>query len=183
MATPAPDWSRCRRVDSPRLVQAPPRRRDSSCRRSLLQLQGSTRPGDPIGVGTRSARAGAQAGRLPHAPALVLHAVPAALRGCRIRHPVSSFDIAAALVPADQVLPGGLPRAGILAIDAARFVAPERAGSLKNRDPVVGLRHRNSARAHPIAVLNWHEGANRTLEVMPARSPLRLAEPASSESG
>ena len=41
------------------------------------------------------------------------------------------------------------------------------AGSLRNRDPLIDLRHRNSTRPHPIAILNWHGGANRTLEDMP----------------
>ncbi len=74
----------------------------------------------------------------------------------------NGFDLAGALVPADEILRGGPPRDGIPALNDPRFVRP-RDARLAAGDRVLGLRHRGVTRAYPIRILNWHEIVNDRL--------------------
>lgn len=79
----------------------------------------------------------------------------------------NGFDLAGALVPAGEILPGGPERDGIPAIDRPRFLPASAAGDLKPEDRVLGLRLNGQARAYPIAILNWHEIVNDRFGDMP----------------
>ncbi|NMG16107.1 DUF3179 domain-containing protein [Aromatoleum bremense] len=72
----------------------------------------------------------------------------------------NGFRLDGAAVPVDEILPGGPPRNGIPAIDRPRFVPAARAGHVKPEDRVLGVVRGKTARAYPIAILNWHEVVN-----------------------
>lgn len=72
----------------------------------------------------------------------------------------NGFDIKGALIPIDEILPGGPPRDGIPAIDGPRFDHAEESSGLKDNDPVLGIVRNNIAKAYPIRILNWHEIVN-----------------------
>lgn len=72
----------------------------------------------------------------------------------------NGFDLAGALVPAAEILPGGPPREGIPAIDRPRFVAARAVKFLKPEDRLLGLTLHGVAKAYPIRILNWHEIVN-----------------------
>lgn len=70
-------------------------------------------------------------------------------------------DFAASHVPFRDIISGGPPKDGILAIDAPRFIPAEEArGSLHDNEPVITLLYRGVARAYPIRYLMWHEIVN-----------------------
>src|SRR5262249_17918589 len=64
-----------------------------------------------------------------------------------------------ALVPSDQILPGGPGRDGIPAIDAPKFI-PANAAKLASEDRVLGLARNGVVKAYPVRILNWHEIVN-----------------------
>jgi hypothetical protein len=70
-------------------------------------------------------------------------------------------DVSKALVPLDEIIPGGPPPDGIPAIDHPTFVTPAEAdGWLTPREPVVTLAVAGDARAYPLQILIWHEIVN-----------------------
>lgn len=73
---------------------------------------------------------------------------------------LNGFDLAGALVPADEVFSGGPPRDGIPAIDRPRFVAAAAADFLRADDRVLGVTRNGVAKAYPVRILNWHEIVN-----------------------
>lgn len=86
--------------------------------------------------------------------ALVLHgAAQAALE-------LNGFDLAGALVPADEILQGGPPKDGIPAIDRPAFVGAQAATHLRPDDMVLAISRNDIAKAYPIRILNWHEVVN-----------------------
>jgi len=72
----------------------------------------------------------------------------------------NGFDLAGALVPADQIHLGGPPRDGIPSIDRPKFIVAADADFLADTDRVLGLAVDGQARAYPIAIMNWHEVVN-----------------------
>ena len=73
-------------------------------------------------------------------------------------------DLAKALVPLDEIRPGGPPPDGIPAIDRPAFVAPAAATSwLSPKEPVLALDVNGDARAYPLQILMWHEIVNDTV--------------------
>ncbi len=70
-------------------------------------------------------------------------------------------DTSKALVPLDEIIPGGPPPDGIPAIDRPTFVTPAQAdGWLATKEPVIALEVNGDARAYPLQILMWHEIVN-----------------------
>jgi hypothetical protein len=64
-------------------------------------------------------------------------------------------------VDLNEIKRGGPPKDGIPAIDAPKFVAPEKAESwLAPNEPVVALQVSGEAKAYPLQILIWHEIVN-----------------------
>ncbi|MGH7391556.1 MAG: DUF3179 domain-containing protein [Candidatus Rokuibacteriota bacterium] len=75
---------------------------------------------------------------------------------------------AKALVPLDEIIPGGPPPDGIPAIDRPRFVASSDAAAwLKPKEPVLALTIEGDARAYPLQILMWHEIVNDVVGGVP----------------
>jgi hypothetical protein len=73
-------------------------------------------------------------------------------------------DTSKALVPLDEIIPGGPPPDGIPAIDRPTFVAPATAAKwLKAKEPVLAVAIGGDARAYPLQILMWHEIVNDTV--------------------
>ena len=72
----------------------------------------------------------------------------------------NGFDLAGALVPAEEILQGGPPKDGIPAIDRPTFVAARDATDLRPNDMVLAIVRNGIAKAYPIRILNWHEVVN-----------------------
>lgn len=97
----------------------------------------------------------------PHAFVLAL-AAAAAIGAADGTHAqtLNGFDLTGALIPVDEILPGGPPRDGIPAIDRPQFVTAPRASFLADDDTVLGVARDGVAKAYPIRILNWHEVVN-----------------------
>jgi hypothetical protein len=68
---------------------------------------------------------------------------------------------AKALVPLDEIVPGGPPPDGIPAIDRPKFVTPGEADRwLQAREPVLAVEIGGDARAYPLQIMTWHEIVN-----------------------
>ncbi len=76
-------------------------------------------------------------------------------------------DFARHTVPFGEILSGGVPKDGIPAIDAPRFVAGAEITDLPPTEPVIGLSIAGDARAYPIRILTWHEIVNDTVGGVP----------------
>ena len=72
----------------------------------------------------------------------------------------NGFDLAGALVPAEEILQGGPPKDGIPAIDRPTFVGARDATDLRPDDMVLAIERNGIAKAYPIRILNWHEVVN-----------------------
>jgi hypothetical protein len=70
------------------------------------------------------------------------------------------FDITDALVPVEQILPGGPPKDGIPSIDRPKFIPAHTADHLNDDDRVLGLNYMGKVKAYPITIMNWHEIVN-----------------------
>ncbi|HWQ28797.1 MAG TPA: DUF3179 domain-containing protein, partial [Dehalococcoidia bacterium] len=75
-------------------------------------------------------------------------------------------DFTQALVTPD-VFTVGQTKDGIPAIDAPRFIPPDRAIFLDPREPVIALEVNGDARAYPLRILIWHEIVNDTVGGVP----------------
>lgn len=88
---------------------------------------------------------------------LALLATPLSAAAAPVKN---GFDLAGALVPAEETLAGGPPRDGIPAIDQPVFLPAKAPGDLQPQDRVLGVVLNGVAKAYPIAILNWHEIVN-----------------------
>jgi len=69
-----------------------------------------------------------------------------------------------AVVPLDDIVPGGPPPDGIPAIDRPKFVTPKDADAwLHAKEPVLSLEVGGEARAYPLQILMFHEIVNDTV--------------------
>lgn len=71
----------------------------------------------------------------------------------------NGFRLDDALIPSNQILPGGPPKDGIPALDAPKFVAASET-RLEGTDRLLGLSRRGISKAYPVSILNWHEIVN-----------------------
>ncbi len=76
---------------------------------------------------------------------------------------LNGFDLSAASVPIDRILPGGPPRDGIAALDHPPAVSAGEAGRWPDTARVIGVVRGGEARAYPIRILEWHESVNDSL--------------------
>jgi hypothetical protein len=100
-----------------------------------------------------------------------------ALRSPRIEHGLGDgrtvasygFDLSSSLVPASRIVPAGMPRDGLLALNepaklgVAEVEARNREGRgkfLLPHDRVLGVELAGEARAYPLRLLRWHEVVN-----------------------
>ncbi|MBI2369760.1 MAG: DUF3179 domain-containing protein [Deltaproteobacteria bacterium] len=75
-----------------------------------------------------------------------------------------TIDPKTALVPVQDIIPGGPPPDGIPPIDRPVFVSVKEAGRwLRETEPVVAFEWRGDARAYPLQILIWHEIVNDTV--------------------
>lgn len=72
----------------------------------------------------------------------------------------NGFDYSDALVPADEIFWGGVPRDGIPPIHKPKFVAANEADFVRDKDRVLGVVHNGIAKAYPIRILDRHEVVN-----------------------
>lgn len=79
-----------------------------------------------------------------------------------------SFDLSEALIPRDEIRPGGPSKDGIASLTAPKLVAPEAATFLKSTDRVIGVTINNDSRAYPLKILEWHEAVNDRIGGVPA---------------
>ena len=95
---------------------------------------------------------------------LLLGLVSIGLASGAVRAAELRTDASKALIPLDEIVSGGPPPAGILAIDRPVFVATGRADAwLKPTEPVLALQVNGEARAYPLQILIWHEIVNDTI--------------------
>ena len=79
----------------------------------------------------------------------------------------NGFEFGNASIPVQQILGGGPPRDGIPAIDNPTFQFAESATWLEPEDRILGVFLNGVSRAYPIAILNWHEVVNDTIDGRP----------------
>ncbi len=72
----------------------------------------------------------------------------------------NGFDYSDALVPADEIIWGGVPRDGIPPIHNPKFVAAGDKHILRDTDRVLGVVRNGIAKAYPIRILDRHEVVN-----------------------
>jgi len=77
--------------------------------------------------------------------------------------PNNGFDVSNAIIPASEILAGGPPKDGIPALSDPELIDAEAASYLKPDDRVIGVTMNGISRAYPIAILNWHEIVNDTI--------------------
>ncbi|MGH9992988.1 MAG: DUF3179 domain-containing protein [Nitrososphaera sp.] len=70
------------------------------------------------------------------------------------------------IVPADQIVSGGVQRDGIPSIDHPKFVSVQEA-KLQDSDLVLGLEIGGDVRAYPLQILVWHEIVNDNVGGVP----------------
>lgn len=75
---------------------------------------------------------------------------------------LNGFELRNASVPVEGILPGGPPRDGIPALDHPKPL-PAGQDPWHDDEMVIGILLEGEARAYPIAVLNWHELVNDTV--------------------
>ena len=66
-----------------------------------------------------------------------------------------------------EIISGGVPKDGILAIDQPKFIAAASAIDIGDNEPVIGLSIDGKARAYPLRILIWHEIVNDKLSGVP----------------
>lgn len=76
---------------------------------------------------------------------------------------LAEFDTQKLTVPGSEILSGGPGKDGIPSITNPEVTTPDKAGFLAPDGRVVGVLIGGTARAYPIAVLNWHEVLNDEL--------------------
>ena len=79
----------------------------------------------------------------------------------------NGFLIEDPLIPLAEILSGGPPRDGIPSIDEPKFVPASDVDWLLPNSRVIGLDIAGEVRAYPLAILNWHEIVNDTVNGVP----------------
>jgi len=80
---------------------------------------------------------------------------------------LNGFKIENPLVPAYEILHGGVIRDGIPSIDNPRFIQADDVEDINQHDYILGVEMDGVAKAYPIRILNWHEVVNDTIGSYP----------------
>lgn len=80
---------------------------------------------------------------------------------------LNGFEIDGALVPPDQIFPGGPARDGIPALTEPHMVPANSARFMRPDDPVLGMSQAGIAMAYPIKIMVWHEIVNDVIGDVP----------------
>lgn len=75
----------------------------------------------------------------------------------------NGFDLSNVSIPADEILPGGPAKDGIPAIDEPKFQPRSEVTWLADEEHVLSLTLDGETQAYPLAIMNWHEVVNSTL--------------------
>ncbi len=75
----------------------------------------------------------------------------------------NGFSLAAARVPAAEIVEGGPKRDGIKSVDTPGFAAPEEASWVAPQNPVLGVAIGEAAHAYPVHVMDYHQVVNDEL--------------------
>jgi hypothetical protein len=78
----------------------------------------------------------------------------------RVNQAAPAFDLSQSSIAIEEILRGGPPKDGIPAISNPKFVTATAADYMAPADLVVGVVIKNSARAYPLRILNYHEIVN-----------------------
>ncbi len=80
----------------------------------------------------------------------------------------NGFDLSGSLIPRSEILGGGPPRDGIPAINEPKFISAESGLTLygANERGIV-VTEGDATKFYPLAVLNWHEIVNDTIDETP----------------
>ena len=76
-------------------------------------------------------------------------------------------DFYGALVEEKDVMQGCAGKDCIRSIDNPLFVTAQYARGLSDKEPVLGVTYNGESHAYPIAIMNWHEVVNDTINGMP----------------
>ena len=79
----------------------------------------------------------------------------------------NGFQVDPHSIPLEEILSGSPPRDGIPALMNPQFLPADKAEFLSPQDRVLGIKGVHQAKAYPIAIMNWHEIVNDTLEGTP----------------
>jgi uncharacterized protein DUF3179 len=79
----------------------------------------------------------------------------------------NGFQVNPHSVPLEEISSGGPPKDGIPALMNPQFLPGDKAEYLSPQDRVLGIQGTHQAKAYPIAILNWHEIVNDTLDGTP----------------
>lgn len=71
------------------------------------------------------------------------------------------------LVDPDDIISGGPPPDGIPPIDDPKFLSPQDATFLADREPVLAVEIDGDARAYPLQIMTWHEIVNDEIGGVP----------------
>ena len=77
------------------------------------------------------------------------------------------FDVTRHSIPLKEIRGGGPPKDGIPALFDPSFVSPAEAGSLRDKDLILGVSLAGVSKAYPIRILNWHELVNDLIGARP----------------
>ncbi|MEX0726413.1 MAG: DUF3179 domain-containing protein [Planctomycetaceae bacterium] len=77
------------------------------------------------------------------------------------------FDFSKIAVDRKEILSGGPPKDGIPALTDPEFISAKDADYLKPDDRVIGVAIGDDVRAYPLAILNYHEIVNDTVNETP----------------
>lgn len=76
------------------------------------------------------------------------------------------FNLSNASIPVEEIIDGGPPKDGIPSIDKPVFITGNKS-SLEGTDRILGVYHNGTAKAYPIAIMNFHEIVNDEFKADP----------------
>ena len=89
------------------------------------------------------------------------------LLSCDSHASFNGFLVESHSIPLEKILSGGPPKDGIPALMNPQFLPADKVEFLSPQERVLGIKGTHQAKAYPIAILNWHEIVNDTLEGTP----------------
>jgi hypothetical protein len=97
------------------------------------------------------------------AAAMLVHALPAASGEPATKN---GFELSPSSIPVEEILPGGPPRDGIVALVDPSTIPADQA-TLRSDEWIVGVALGAGSVAYPLAILEWHELVNDSVGATP----------------